>query len=98
MATPAIFMIEKRTCAKFIILSLQYAEISLIRNNILTISRNFFQKDVDIELIKKRRFDMLPKPDPELTQYFRNYNEWDMLKKLLCYLRCLLNILKRRWY
>lgn len=24
-----------------------------------------------------------PKPDPELIQYFRNINEWDILKKLL---------------
>ena len=40
--------------------------------------------------------NVLLKPDPELTQYFRNYNERDMLKKLLCYLRYLLNILKRR--
>lgn len=33
---------------------------------------------------------MLVKPDPELTQYFRKVNEWDILKKLFHYLRCLL--------
>lgn len=33
---------------------------------------------------------MLVKPDPELTQYFRNLNELDILKKLFYYLRRLL--------
>lgn len=42
--------------------------------------------------VRKDYSNWTPAPAPELTQYFRKYNEWDILKKLLCYL----NILKRR--
>lgn len=35
---------------------------------------------------------MLPKPDPELIQYFRKDNEWDVIKRLI---RCLLNVFRR---
>lgn len=49
MATPAIFMIKKRTYVRFIILSLQCVEIFLIRNNILTIIKNSYRKNVDTD-------------------------------------------------